>query len=62
VNPSACRQCLQLNFDDLLKQQTAVTFDVIEVKNPRTPTPKQFFQHRLTLDQWQCPQVFAVEV
>jgi len=46
----------------LLEQQSSITFDVIEVKNSRTLPPQQFLQHYLSLDEWQRPQVFAVQI
>ena len=53
---------LQIHSDDLLKQQPAVTFNVIEIKDAGRLTPQQFLEHRFSFDERQCPQVFTIQV
>src|SRR5262249_9125308 len=53
---------LEVHCNDLLEQQSSITFDVVDVKNSRPLPPKQFPQSCLTLDEWQCPQILSVEI
>jgi hypothetical protein len=53
---------LQVHFDDLLKQQTAIVFYMIQVKDAWTLSPQQFLQQRFSLDEWQHSEIFPIEV